>query len=726
MYPEIMIYQGEITWVRVRQAVWDGSAPLKWSETISLEGKKMHTATQPEGENRWKLSSDSRIFKLREMYWDKTHCEALICKPIVGSGEDTLSGHAKDFAALLEASNPFIQSNELIVGCCLAVPDNKKSINLGYYNAHYPPGHAIILNKGLKGILDEALRRLQGQMDPGRRDFLHSVAISYAAACNYVEKYADCAEKVAALEEEPKRKAELNHISAVCRDLVIGPPSSFQAALQLVQFTRIFGGRGCIGRFDQWIYPFYKKDMDAGRITAEEAQELLECLFIKLNYFGDAGAGVNNDDLRNITLAGQTPEGKDACNAVTYMCLEASAKLMLPEPKLNMRFFPGSPSRLMRESCRVLAKGTNVLAVYNDEVVIPALSRLGIPLDDVRDYCNDGCSELILGGKSTIQFTVNDSLPVLTETVLRAAEQPYESFDEVMADFKHRLTRFMPEDREPNPAITFPYFAASIEDCLQEETPKGVRYSIKGSILAQTGDTADGLAAIKKLIYEDGVLTWDELVTAIKADYEGCEPLRQMLRNRAPKFGNGNDYVDNIAKEIAEYFCDGVHERAQNPPGHGNKRAAGLMCFGMHRKRNIHASPDGRRQGDLTASSFSPAVGMDRSGPTAVLASMAKVDLSKASHGSVLDMALHPSALHGKEAFEKFVVLIEAFLKMRCTATLQMNIIDRKTLMKARENPDLPEFKTLVVRVWGFSAVFVELPADLQAHVLSRTEHGLV
>ncbi|MDP6040372.1 MAG: pyruvate formate lyase family protein, partial [Candidatus Latescibacteria bacterium] len=570
----------------------------------------MHThTTQPDLVYR-ELNPDSRSFRLREMYWDKTHCEALVSRPITGSGEDTLSGHAEDFAALLEASDPFIQPDELIVGCCLAAPENKKSINLGYYNAHYPPGHATILNKGLKGIQDQAENQLQEQTDPERRDFLQSVVISYRAACNYIEKYADCAEKMAVQETETKRKAELNRIADVCRDLIIGPPSSFQAALQLVQFTRLFGGRGCIGRFDQWMYPFYKKDVDTGRITTEEAQELLECLFIKLNYFGDVGVGVNNDDLRNITLAGQTPEGKDACNALTYMCMAASTKLMLPEPKLNVRFFPGSPPRLMRESCRVLAKGTNVLAVYNDEVVIPAMSRLGIPIEDVRDYCNDGCSELILGGKSTIQFAVNDSLPILTETVLHSAEQPYQSFDDVMADFKHRLTRFMPEDREPNPAITFPYFAASIEDCLQEESTMGVRYSIKGSILAQTGDTADGLAAIKKLIYEDKVLTWDDYIAAIKADYEGYEPLRQMLRNRAPKFGNGNDYVDNIAKEITEYFCDGVHERAQNPPGHGNKRAAGLMCFGMHRKRNILASPDGRRQGDLTASSFSPAVGM--------------------------------------------------------------------------------------------------------------------
>jgi formate C-acetyltransferase len=149
------------------------------------------------------------------------------------------------------------------------------------------------------------------------------------------------------------------------------------------------------------------------------------------------------------------------------------------------------------------------------------------------------------------------------------------------------------------------------------------------------------------------------------------------------------------------------------------------MCFGIHRKADLPASPDGRRQGDLTANSFSPAVGMDRSGPTAVLRSVAKVDLTKASHGSVLDLALHDSVLRGEDALEKLAALVRAFLQMGCTATLQLNILDRDTLLRARANPDAPEYRTLIVRVWGFSAVFVELPAELQDHVLARTEHGM-
>lgn len=665
------------------------------------------------------LEPESRSFRLREMYWNKTHNKALIKKQIAGSGENTLIGHAVDFAALLEASEPFIQPDELIAGCSLPIPQDAKSINLGFYDRHYPPGHETILRMGLAGIRDHARKRLLNETEPDKRSFLQAVEISYDAACKYVEKYARLADEMAVSEPDTQRKAELKKISAVCYELSTSRPMSFYAALQLVQFTRIFGGWGCIGRFDQWMYPFYRKDMEEGRIMKEKAQELLECLWIKLNYF----AG-NNDSLRNIALAGQTRDGKDACNELTYVCLEASAKLMLPEPKLNVRIFHGSPKRLLIECCRVIARGLNIMSVFNDEVVIPAMSRLGIPIEDVRDYCNDGCSELIMGGRGTINFRVYDSLTPLREMVLRAENHKYETFDEVMADFKSRLIQFMPKGNGNDQAVTFPFFAASIEDCLEKASPKGVRYSIWGEILAQVGNSADGLAAIKKLIYDDGTLTWDELVSAIKSDYQGYEPLRQMIINRSPKYGNDRNYVDDIVKEITEYFLDGVHERARNPYGYGSKRAAGLMCFGMQRKKDLPATPDGRRQGDLTASSFSPSVGMDRSGPTAVFKSISKVDLTRASHGSVLDIAMHSSAIRGEEGFQNLVSLVDSFLKMLCTSTLQINVIDRDTLLNARSDPQNPEYRTLIVRVWGFSAVFIELDPVLQDHVLARTEHG--
>ncbi len=686
----------------------------------------MQIATRPKADSkRLELEPDGRSHHLRDMYWRKTHEAAMVRRPVSGCVEHTLTGHARDFATLLEASDPFIQPDELIVGACLATPEDGEQIDLGEYDPHYPPGHAMLLTRGLPGMRDEARERLQAETVPAGRDFLRAVEISYAAACRYVERYARHAESMASVEHDPARKAELERISAICDELASGVPTSFHSALQLLQFVRVLGGRGCIGRFDQWMYPFYRRDIDQGRITQEQAQEILECLFVKLNHFPEARHS-DNDTLRNISLAGQTPDGRDASNELTYMCVEASAKLMLPEPKLNVRFFSDSPPGLVRACCRALAKGANTLAVYNDEVAVPSLVRLGIALKEARDYCNDGCSELIMGGKGTIKFKVHDALPVLNELVLGADSRHYSTFDEVMADYKSRLARLMPEGPGPARPITFPFFAASIEDCLEQASPAAARYAINGCILAQVGNAADGLAAIKKLIFDDGVLTWGQLRDAMNADFEGHEPLRQKLRNRTAKYGNDDDYVDSIVKEIAEYFCDGVHKRSRNSEGHGGKWAPGFMSFGIHRKSDTPASPDGRRRGELTANSFSPSVGMDRSGPTAALRSVAKVDLTGASHGSVFDIALHSAIVKGDDAFEKFVALLTAFLKMRSAATLQVNVIDRDTLLRARENPNSPEFRTLIVRVWGFSAVFVDLPEELQDHVIARTEHGSI
>jgi pyruvate-formate lyase len=676
------------------------------------------------------LSLDSRSHRLREMYWQRTHAAAQVVKPVQASADPSLVGHARDFAALLQASDPWIQPHELIVGCHLALPEPGSGLELGYYNTHYPPGHEILLRMGLPGMREEARRRLRTETDPDKIDFMRAVEISYDAACEYVRKHARLADALAGSETDNLRIDELRQIAEICRELAAGPPTSFYAALQLFQFVRVLGGRGCIGRFDQWSFPYLRQDLESGRLTEAQAVELLECLFIKLNAFAEPNETTSqayntNDDLRNIALAGQTTEGGDACNALTLLCLSTSARLMMPEPKLNVRFYPGSPPELLHACCRLIASGANTLALFNDDVAIPALQRLGIPLETARDYCNDGCAEFILGGQSTISFRVNDSLQALTDTVLNSAGRPYPNFDALKVAYKQRLTAFIPQGPAPQSAVTFPFFAATIADCVSEASPTGVRYSLQGSILAQVANSADGLAAIRQLVYEERSVAWEDLVAAVRADWAGYEPLRQRILHRVKKYGNNEPSVDALAKEIAEFYCDTVHARACNGSGPGSKYAAGLMCFGLEAKRNLPASPDGRRKGDFTASSFSPAVGMDRSGPTAVLASAATVDLTKASHGSVLDLALHNSLFADPENLDKLAALIRTFLALPCTATLQPNVLDRETLLKARANPRDPQYRTLVVRVWGFSAVFVDLVPDLQEHVLARTEHGL-
>jgi pyruvate-formate lyase len=712
------------------------------------------------------LVPESRSHRLREMCWNETHKAAQHTRRIDGCGEDTLVGHARDFVTLLDSSQPFIQDDELIVGGCMATPTEGSQFDLGIYDPHYPPNHARLLRVGLPGIRDHAQERAAQETDPERREFLDAVAIAYDAACRYVSRHARRASEMAARERDPRRRRELEQIAGVCDELAAGPPTSFHAALQLVQFTRIFGASGCIGRFDQWMAPFYERDVSAGILTRQEGQELLECFLIKLNHFGTAceppfyvvpwswgwtevdgdpqvfavlqateGENLNilhrNDSMRNLTLGGQTPEGKDACNELTFLCLRAAARLMLPEPKINVRFHQGSPPELLRACCRVLATGLNTLALYNDDVAVPALLRLGIPIEDARDYCNDGCQELMVGGRSFSRFVVHDALSALRETVLSEAPAGYPTFEDVKRAFKARLSRFAPAEPRGDGSITFPFFAAIVDDCLDKASSTGARYSLWGSILAEVGNAADGLAAIEQYVYRDRVLSWDELSTALEADYQGFEPLRQRLRNRAPKYGNDLDGVDSIAREIVDHFCDAVQVNGagqgngHNRAGPGPKEAAGFMAFILQCKNLLPASPDGRRKGEPTATALSPAIGMDRNGPTAVLKSASKLDLTQASFGSVLDLALHTSIVRNEGDLAKFVSLVESFFTLPSTATLQINMIDRETLLKARAIPDAPQYRNLIVRVWGFSARFVELSPELQDHVLARTEHRL-
>jgi formate C-acetyltransferase len=350
---------------------------------------------------------------------------------------------------------------------------------------------------------------------------------------------------------------------------------------------------------------------------------------------------------------------------------------------------------------------------------------LGIPIEDARDYCNDGCQELMIGGRSFSRFAVHDALSALRETVLSQAPAGYPTFEDVKRAFKVRLSQFAPVEPRGNGSITFPFFAAVVDDCLEKASPTGARYSLWGSILAEVGNAADGLAAIEQYVYRNRVLSWDELSAALEADYQGFEPLHQRLRNRAPKYGNDVDSVDGLAREIVDCFCDAVQGNGHNRAGYGPKEAAGFMAFILQCKNLLPASPDGRRKGEPTATALSPAIGMDRNGPTAVLKSASKLDLTQASFGSVLDLALHTSIVRNKGDLEKFVSLVDSFFTLPSTATLQINMIDRETLLKARENPDAPQYRNLIVRVWGFSAPFVELSPELQDHVLARTEHRL-
>ncbi|MEW6359507.1 MAG: pyruvate formate lyase family protein [Planctomycetota bacterium] len=668
-----------------------------------------------------------RIRLLREALWRRTHESFPFPSPSGKLSDGSLLGNAKNFAAWLDEMPPQIQDHELLAGVSVLRIRSKHEFCLGHYNPHYPPGHHKALRLGFTGIRDRARGQMEKESDPAKRDFLDAVAISHDAACRFAEKQGRYVSELAA-NADPDRAEELRRIARACAEIADGPPRSFHAALQLFWFVFMFGSEGCIGRFDQWMWPFLDADLRAGRIAMPDAQELLDSLWIKLNFFGSSSSinsAAPNDSLRNMALAGQTADGADACNPLTFMCLAATERLRLPEPKINVRFFNGSPRKLLMTCCRMIAKGLSQPAIYNDEVALPGLLRAGIPIEDAREYCNDGCQELIIGGRCTEAHVVNDMLEILRGSVFRAETTPYADFADVMADARQRLEAWMPNDHGLPLPVTFPFFAGTIDHCLEEASPTGAKYHIHGNIIAETANCADGLAAIKRLIFDEKAATWPELCAALRANYDGHEPLRQMILHRAPKFGNDEDEVDAIATELVHHFLDGIHAHAGNAPGPGPKRLPGIMSFGLQSRRNLPASADGRRQGDPTANSFSPAPGCDRQGPTAVLNSVGKVDAAKASFGATLDLALHTSCFVGSDGLDKLAALVETFLTKPCCTTLQVNVIDRDALLQAQAHPTDPAYRTLLVRVWGFSAVFVELCPALQDHILQRTEHIL-
>ena len=666
-----------------------------------------------------------RLRSLREALWELTHASLEFPQPVDRFADGSLTGRARNFAAWLDAMPAQIQDGELLAGVSVLKVARGDDARLGFYNRHYPPGHHKVLRFGFTGIRDRAREKLQEETDPAKRDFLEAAAIAHDAACRFADKQGRHMLGLAK-NAEPDRAEELRRVARACEEIASGPPESFHAALQLFWFVFMFGGDGCIGRFDQWVWPFLDADLRAGRIAEADARELLDSLWIKLNFFGaNANSAVPNDSLRNMTLAGQTSAGEDACNPLTFMCLQAAEKLRLPEPKINVRFFKGSPSELLPVCARMIAKGLSQPAIYNDEVAVPGLLRVGIPIEDAREYCNDGCQELIIGGRCTEAHVVNDMLEVLRQCVSRAETEPYADFDEVMADVKQRLDQWMPNNHGRALPVTFPFFAGTIDHCLEEASPSGAKYHIHGNIIAETANCVDGLAAIKRLIFDEKTVTWPELCAALRDNYAGHESLRQMILHRAPKFGNDDEEADAIAAQLVRHFLEGVHAHAGNVPGTGSKRLPGIMSFGLQSRRNLPASADGRRQGDPTANSFSPAPGRDSKGPTAVLNSVGSVDATQASFGATLDLALHTSCFVGSDGLDKLAALVETFLTKPCCTTLQVNVIDRETLLQAQATPTDPAHRTLIVRVWGFSAVFVELCPALQDHVLQRTEHTM-
>ncbi len=643
--------------------------------------------------------------------------------------------------------------NRLGVGNCGAVP------------GHLIPNYPRVLREGFRTIKAEA-DAVVG--DPStskeRRDLARAISICAEAARAFAGRYAGEAERLAAGEADPQRRAELLEIARICRKVPWEPAETFTEALQSLWFTHMlvmaaesYPGPGLSpGRIDQYLYPYYKADIEAGRLTREQAKEWLQCLWIKHNYAYDfqgwvgTNQGINSSFGQLITLGGMNEKGEDASNELTWLILEVIEEMNLLEPKPNIRLHAKTPAPLLQRVVEMAVKAQGSPFLLNfDENSIAGLRWEGLPEDMLWDYAPVGCLENTLQGcdrSGTVDVNLN--LAKAVELVLHdgrdaaTGEQigprtgdprTFTTFEQFFEAFKAQLKAILElliaanniADAGRARFEPTPYLSAIVDGCLEsgkDITAGGARFNfitVEGIALATT---ADSLAAVKKLVYDDRAITMDELIRALDANFEGYESLRQTLIHKAPKYGNDDPYVDDTAREVSRYWTTLAFQ--YTTPETGKRYRGGYLSWNywIAYAPSTAATPDGRRRGQYLSNGVCPVNGADRLGPTAVIKSVGHLGLETAPNGASHTMSFSPSLLRSEENRRKLAALLRAYGKIGGTC-LQLNIVSPETLRAAQKDPD--SYRNLLVRVTGYNAYFVMLGKEIQDEIIARESHAL-
>jgi len=645
---------------------------------------------------------------------------------------------------------------------------------------HSVPGYPSLLEKGFVGIREEANAKLgelaQGDENEKKANFYRAVIICYDGITTLIQRYASLANQLVVKEKDDSRKRELSKIAETCQWISENPPRTFYGALQTCWFGHLAFHSTLnfapVGRFDQYMFPFLRNALEKGDVTLDEAQELLDCLWIKFNE-RDQSAALSEDHLdpyafvfggkdkvidsrsseilmhvwsQNVILGGQDSQGKDATNALTHLCLNATQKLHMTNPTVSVRFFKGSPFALFKRSCEVIQDGYGMPVVFNDEVIIPALKKLGIPLEEVRDYSNDGCWQALIPGKTEFRYTLINAPRCLERALNRGysritgkregieAKDPYSftSFQEIMDAFESQL------DYEAKTTMDIlvsyygclydiapvPSLSSLIEGCLEEGkdiTQGGAKFAIHGMFLVGLSNVADSLAATKRLVFEDEAIGWVELLKSLGNNFSDREDLRQTLITRAPKYGTDSDYVDELAREVLDYFVQRVrfHDGKYGKKKLKFSPGAGSVEFYVVAGEYVGATPDGRLAGTPLGSNLSPSAGRAVKGPTAAINSFTKLPLVDLPHGSPLDIGVDKRILESEEGLARLMALVQSFLdKGGNILTITVNSVEE--FREAQREPE--RYRDLIVRVAGWQAYFVDMPRTYQDDFIARIE----
>lgn len=619
----------------------------------------------------------------------------------------------------------------------------------------------LIYEKGmldLKKDIAEARAKLDFINDPeatAKDEQLQGMSISCDAVIIFAERHADAAEKMAAEETDPVRKAELLKIAEVCRWVPANAPRNFWEAVQMYWFVHLgtiteLNGWDAMspGHIDQHLAPYYEKEVKDGTLTREAAKELLSCLWVKVNNtpappkvgVTAAESGTYND-FTNINLAGLKTDGSDGSSEVTYICLEIFDELRLLQPQGNIQVSERTPDNVLRAAARVFRNGMGYPSLFNADMVIQEQMRVGKTLEDAREGGTSGCIETGAAGKEAyllhgylnvpklLEYTLTNGVDMRTgkKVSIETGElSSFKTFDDLYAafvkqleyavDMKIKVDNYLRYQYATKMAATF--LSVVIRDCIKNGKDYyngGPRYNTDYIQCTGIGTITDSFSAIKKHVFEEGTYTLEQLVEAMRNNWEGHEPMRLTLWNKTPFFGNDDDYADNIMKKVyASLFeaIDGKHS-ILGPTYHLNMLST--TCHNYFGQK-LAATPNGRFSGMPSSDGTSPSHGADRNGPTAVVKSLAKMDQVK-SGGTLLNQRFLPSVLAGEEGIEGVKNLIRSYFKLG-GHHIQFNVVDEPTLRDAQANPD--KYRGLLVRVAGYSDYFVDLDNYQQEEIIAR------
>lgn len=622
---------------------------------------------------------------------------------------------------------------------------------------HICPNVKKWLESGVSGLYDEAKMRLH-DCTAEQREFYECTLLVLEGARNFMIRYSDLIEKTIAA--NPENCEDLLVVKNNCENLAIRPALTFHEALQSVWFLFVIlhlesnASSFSPGRMDQYLWPYYHNDLSQGIIDSSEALELIECLFLKFNqivymrnehsakYFAGFPIGFN------VALGGRNSLNEDEANELSYLFLQAQEDLGLPQPNLSVRLNKATSPEFLKKAASVVAKGSGMPQFFNDEAIIePMMKELDIEEKDACDYAIVGCVELTtqgnnLGWSDAAMFNINKVLELTLNNgrCLLTGQQmgldlgnlmDYSNYQNLEEALKKQLDYFLEKmigacesiEMAHQQFLPSAFLSTVIDDCLangKDVTRGGAKYNLSGIQLIQIANLADSLAAIKKLVYEQQLISAKEMLEALKSDFAENPIVEALIKNKCEKYGNDVPWVDQIGAQWALYFKRGLEGRKNYRQG---KYHPGMYTVSAHvpMGENLGASPDGRKAREpLADGGLSPVYGRDKQGPTAVLKSVARIPNRCTTNGGLLNLKFLPDLFKTDKGLDQFCALLRGFVDLK-VCHVQFNVVNKETLLEAQKNPE--KFQSLTVRVAGYTAYFVELDRKLQNEIIARTWH---